>query len=297
MQLVYSFDLLDSLESPNHKLKFKPSSFLDFIIKRKSIILELKKASNYTNEFQNILNEKEFRNKIKIILNSPVVQNYYRNPKYYLNKKTEIIKLIGNKTFIEIYEYFIKNYIKNDEIYKRIIIKRMPFGIKGAVTTYLCFILDPFGVDMNNEIKDKKSYLETYLIILFIHETNHFSKRCYYMNKPLSICKSPKSYEGGDSIIRSLFGEEKISIIDSKLCNEVNNLNSWLAKTAEEIKKFKSSLKNIIKSLDLNDINEEKLIEIKNKQNCLISFSHFKKDNENESKIKYSGSNNGFFRF
>ena len=91
LQLVYSFDLLDNFESPNHKLKFKPSSFLDFIIKRKSIILELKKANNYIKEFKNILKEKEFRNKIKIILNSPVVQNYYRNPKYYLNKKSEII--------------------------------------------------------------------------------------------------------------------------------------------------------------------------------------------------------------
>ena len=295
--MIYSFDLFDSLENPNNKLKFKPSSFFDFIKKRKNIILESKKSNNYTKEFRNILNDKEFRNKIKIILTSPIIQNYYENPKYYLNKKTEIIKLIGNKSFIEIYEYFLKNYIENDEIYEKIIIKRMPFGIKGAVTTYLCFILDPYGIDMNNDIKDKNYYLETYLIILFIHETNHFSKRSYYMNKPLSICKSPKSYEGGDSIIRSLFGEEKICIIDFKLCSEVNNLNSWLVKTPEEIKKFKSSLKNIIKSLDLSDVNEEKLIEIKNKQNCLISFSNFKKDNKNELKIKYSSSNNGFFRF
>lgn len=297
LQLIYSFDFIDNLEKTEFKLKFKSANFLDFIKNRKKIIQEIKESNNYSKEFKDILENKDFRNKIKTILNSSVVKNYYENPKYYSDKSTKILKSIGNKTFYEIYEYFLKEYIENNEIYDRIIIKRMPYGIKGAVTTYLCFILDPFGVDMNNILEDKNYYLETYLIILFLHETNHFSKRCFYMNKPLSTCKTPKNCEGGDSIIRSLFGESKISIINTELCDEVNNLNSWRAKTPEEIKKFKKSLKNIIERLDLNDVNEEQLIEIKNKQNCLISFSNYKNPNKNKSKITYSGSNNGFFRF
>ena len=150
---------------------------------------------------------------------------------------------------------------------------------------------------MNNHIEDKKYYIETYLIILFLHETNHFSKICYYMNRPLSICKTPQNYDGGDSIIRSLFGVKKICIIKIELCKEVNNLNSWNLKSREEMKKFKKSLKNIIKSTNVKNTDEEKLIEIKNNQNCLICFSNYKDTNENESKISHSGSNNGFFIF
>ena len=297
LHLIYSFDLIHKIENTEYKFEFKPLSFLDFIKNKKKIIQELKTSDNYTNEFENILKDTNFRNKIKIILSSSVVKNYYLNPKYYYEKKPQIIKLIGDKTFIEIYENFLKNYIENDKLYERIIMKRMPYGIKGAVTSYLCFILNPFGVEMNNSIKDRNFYLESYLIIIFLHETNHFSKRSYYMNKPLSICITPKNYEGGDSIICSIFGEEKISIINTELCNKINNLDSWNAKTHEEIKNFKKSLQTIIKSLNLKDVNEEKLIEIKNKQNCLISFYNFKNDNKNESKITYSGSNNGFFRF
>ena len=150
---------------------------------------------------------------------------------------------------------------------------------------------------MNNNIEDKKYYIETYLIILFLHETNHFSKRCYYMTRPLSICKTPQNYEGGNSIIHSLFGVDKIYIINAELCKEVNNLNFWNLKSPEEMKKFKKSLKNIIKNTNFKNADEEKLIEIKNNQNCLICFSNYKNNNENESKISYSGSNNGFFRF
>ena len=70
-----------------------------------------------------------------------------------------------------------------------------------------------------------------------------------------------------------------------------------MQKHMKKSKILKNSLQTIIKSLNLKDVNEEQLIEIKNKQNCLISFYNFKNDNKNESKITYSGSNNGFFRF
>ena len=297
LQLIYSFELIDNLGESKNRSKFKSTSFLDFIKKRKRIIHESKEAKNFTKEFKDILNDEDFRNKMCSILNSSVVKNYYENPKYYLNNNSEIIKLIGDKEFIEIYNTFIENFIKNNKIYDKIIFKRMPFGIKGGATSFLYIILDPFDVDINSNIKDKNYYLETYLIIIFLHETNHFSKRSFYMNKPLSFCRTPQNYEGGDSIIFSLFGEEKICIINLELCNKVNDLNSWNAKTLEEIKTFKKSLKSLIKEMNLKDINEEKLIEIKNKQNCLISFSNYKNKNVNGSIIKYSGNNSGFFRF
>ena len=297
LQLIHCFDLMDNMENAKNISKFKISYFLEYILNRRKIIQELKTAKDYSKDFLDILNDKEFRNKIKIILRSPVVINYYKNPKYYLGNKSRIIKLIGDKEFIEIYDSFVKNFIDNDLLYERIIFKRMPYGIKGAVTTYLCFILDPYGIDINDNVQDKKDYLETYLIILILHETNHFSKRSYYMNQPLSVCKTPNNYEGGDSIIHSIFSEEKICIINSELCKEVNNLDNWNSKIPEDIKKFKKSLKTIIENLDLDDTNEERLAKMKNEHNCLISFANYKNPSKNESKITYTGTNNGFFRF
>ena len=174
----------------------------------------------------------------------------------------------------------------------------MPYGIKGSISPYLNLILVPYGFDMSNNIKDKNSYIETYLIIIFLHETNLFSKRSYYMNQPLSICKTPLNSEGGDSIIKSIFGEAKISIINSELCNKINNMSNWDLKEEGEIKNyFKKSLKNIIRSYGTVEKNEEQLIKIKNEQNCLISFFNYRDPNKNESKISYSTSNGGWFCF
>ena len=68
----------------------------------------------------------------------------------------------------------------------------MPYGVKGGIIPYLSFIIDPFGVIIHNNLIDKSNYLESYLIILFIHETNHFSERCNFIYKPLSL-RSMKS--------------------------------------------------------------------------------------------------------
>lgn len=297
LQLINSFELMDRLEISKHKLKFKTSSFLNFIKNRKKIIQELNKTNNYTKEFKSILSDKSFRNKIKIILNSSIVKTYYKNPKYYSNNKSECLKLIGDKEFIDNYQNFFENFIENNEIYEKIIFKRMPYEIKLDFNSYLFFILDPSSVVMNSNIKDKNYFLETYLIISFINETYSFLKRTYYMNKPLSIYKIYSSYEEGEGIIHNLLGEETIYMINTELCDKINDLNSWNAKTPEEIKIFKKSLKNIIKNMNLKGINREQLMEIKNKQNCLICLSNYENKNDDESKIRNSGSNNGFFCF
>ena len=296
-QLIYSFDLMDSFENIKIKAVFEPSSFLNFINKRKKIIQELKNATNYINVFQDILSRESFRIKVKKILSSPVIKNYYKNPKYYNGKQIGFSEFIGKKRFSEIYEDFLQNYIDNDKIYERIIIKRMPYGIKRRLTPYLNLILVPYGVDMNNNIKDKNAYIEAYLIIIFLHETNHFSKRSYYMNQPLSICKTPLNSEGGDSIIKSIFGETEISIINSDLCNKINNMSNWYLKEESEIKNFKKSLKDIIRSYGTDEKSEEQLIKIKNEQQCLVSFFNYRDPNKNESKISYSTSNGGWFCF
>ena len=67
---------MDKLENIKYISKFKISYFLEFILNRQKIIKELKQSKNYTKDFNDILKNKEFRNKIKTILYSPIVINY-----------------------------------------------------------------------------------------------------------------------------------------------------------------------------------------------------------------------------
>lgn len=173
----------------------------------------------------------------------------------------------------------------------------MPYGLKGADTPYLSFIIDPFGVDMNNDITDKKNFIETYLIILFLHETNHFSKRSNFINQPLSNCKTPNNSEGGDSLIMDIFGLSKIYIIDEKLCKKVNDINNWQLKDDKKIKEFMKSLGVITNNIKNNIDNEEQLIKLKNEENCLICFYNFRDSKKKESKIFFPQSNGGLFCF
>ena len=52
----------------------------------------------------------------------------------------------------------------------------MPYGSKEVIKNYLCLIIEPDYIEINDNIKDKNNYLETYLIILILYKTNHFSK-------------------------------------------------------------------------------------------------------------------------
>ena len=287
MDLIYSY-LTEELDK-----KFLFSSSLDFIKNRSKIISEAKNAKNYANDFQYILSNNDFRNKMKKILESDIIINYYKNPKYYNPNDIIQEKLIGKNNFIDIYMDFLKNYIDNNNIYERIMFKRMPIGVKGAITPYLSFIIDPFGMDMNKNIANKDEYIEAYLIILFIHETNHFSKRSFNLNLPLSACKTPKNAEGGESIIRDIFGKEKICIIDKNFCDMVNNVKSWEAKTNEEINEFKENLGKYVRDNYIED--QEELIKIKEEKSCLISFFNYRSSKKNT--ILYSRSNGGLFCF
>ena len=292
LQKIYFVDFLERNISKIQN-NFKFSSFLDFIKNRAIIIEEAKKAKNYVEDFKDIIKNNNFRNNIKIILNSNIILKYYKNPKYYKNNEKIQYMHIEKKNIIDIYKAFLHNYIDNEKIYERIIYKRMPSGVKGAYTPYLSFIIDPYGIDMSSNIKKKEEYIEAYLIILFIHETNHLSKRSFNQNIPLSSCKTPKNAEGGESIITYIFGKGKIYIIDEIFCGMVNNIKNWESKDSNENKLFKQSLAEYVEQNNIED--ENQLIKIKEEKNCLISFYNFR--DSKKGNISYSGSNGGLFCF
>ena len=86
LQKIYFVDFLERNISKIQN-NFKFSSFLDFIKNRAIIIEEAKKAKNYVEDFKDIINNNNFRNNIKIILNSNIILKYYKNPKYYKNNE------------------------------------------------------------------------------------------------------------------------------------------------------------------------------------------------------------------
>jgi len=292
LQKIHFLDLLEN-NSKEIENNFQFFSCLDYIKNRTTIIVEAKKAKNFIKDFKDIINNNSFRNNIRIILNSNIILKYYKKPKY--NNNNEKIKYvhIGNKNFIDIYKSFLSNYINNEKIYERIIYKRMPSGVKGVITPYLSFIIDPFGIDMNNNIKKKEEFIEAYLIILFIRETNNLSKRSFNLNIPLSVSNIPKNDEDGESIITYIFGKGKICIIDENFCNMVNNIKNWESKDSNENKIFKQSLAEYVNNNNIED--ENQLIKIKEEKNCLISFFNY--ISSKTGNIPYSGSNGGLFCF
>ena len=283
LHIIYFSDIL---QNQNQLNEFKPKTFFDFIKNRSLIIEDLRKANNYENEFKKILADKKFRERIRKIMNSNLIKKYYEEPKYYADETFETIKTIDQTNFIDIYNRFYKVYIESDKIYEMIVIKRMPYGVKGSITPYLNFILDPYGFEMKNNIceKEKYKYIENYLIILFLQETNLFSKRSNFLNKPLSISKTPKHYKGGESIIKYIFGIKHINIINDKLCKILDNNDFWATENPEQ---FYETIINNLKVENESKIFEE-LIKIKNEQNCLITFSNYRKPKSDKSKSTFT---------
>ena len=279
--LISSINIVYKPEE-NYLKTFNPRSLLNFIDNREKILNDIKNGKNYLEIFKNILNDTKFQEDIEIILGSDIIINYYNNPEYFYNEIKENISVIDNINYINIYQNFYFEYIKNKKIYKQIIIKKLPYGLKGFVNIFLCFVINPSGIDMTNSIDDKKkvNFIKTFLKLLFIHETNHFSKRCYFYSKKLILCKTPKNYEGGLNIMKSIFGIEIFYIIDEEISNEINNNNNWKNNNLIELKnKF-----NLIAGKQNKVYNENELQNIKNNKNCLKVFLNYKNELKKKEK-------------
>ena len=149
------------------------------------------------------------------------------------------------------YEYLIESL--NEDInflHKLVIFKYLPKNIRAFVNPYMRIALNPLFINFSDSFKGnekdqmiKKVILESYLIIIFIHEIVHLLK---FFNKKSFTQKdipgTPKNKEGGKVFINYLFGipiineltyEQAKIIGDSKNWNNIDILHNIFTKKNE----------------------------------------------------------------
>jgi hypothetical protein len=134
------------------------------------------------------------------------------------------------------------------------------------------------GKDINDE-NEKKLILKGYLMIILLHETEHFFRLLDKENKNVFSFK-PREKEEGIILIKYLFDVESINHINKEHATKILNIDNW--KNHNELKKIFSG--------ELQDIKEDNLdVFIRNKYPNSISFytMRTKKEEKDNKKGKY----------
>ena len=192
-----------------------------------------------------IFNDDLFYDYYFSILKSDIIKNFFTN-NLYIDENGKEFKFIDNKLensecFEEIYKDFLEKYDKKNENYKEfknlIILKILSFGDRAYTITFLRkIVINPvqffIGKNMNEE--DIKIILKGYLLIILLHETEHFFR---LLNKTKKVFENtPREREGGRLFIKYLFGVESINHINRDQAKEVLNYDNW--KDHQNVKKI-----------------------------------------------------------
>ena len=206
------------------------------------------KLENLTqnNIIKNILNENDFYEKYFSILQSKIVKDFFtsnliikENEKFFQKQNYETD---DSENFNEVYSDFMKIYNRKDENYKKfkdlIIYKILPFGDRAYTLRELKkIVINPAQFFLGNDIKkdsDIRTILEGYIMIILLHETEHFL-RLIDKNKKV-FPDTPKQKEGGKFFIKYLFDVYSFNHINLEQANKILNINNW--KNHNELKKI-----------------------------------------------------------
>ena len=103
------------------------------------------------------------------------------------------------------------------------------------------------GKDLKED--DIKIILKGYLLIIILHETEHFFR---LLNKAKKVFDfTPRGKEGGKLFIKYLFGVYSINHIDVNQSKEVLNYENW-----KEHQKIKKIFMNQLENNEENNIND-----------------------------------------
>ena len=154
------------------------------------------------------------------------------------NNNESEYKLIKNKDensecFKEMYEKFINIYDNKNDNYKKFknlfIIKILSKCYRACLYIQLKkIIINPsqffFPEDLKNNEDQFIEILKSYLIIILLHEIEHFLR--LLSNKELYI-DTPRGKEGGKLFTKYLFGIEKINRINSNQAKTIMSIKEW----------------------------------------------------------------------
>ena len=241
--------------------------------------------NDLTTELNNILQDNNFYKKFKKILESKAVKYYLMNKRKFKDNNDSIIIDKSTDDFDDDlsngYINFMNFYNKNNDCFKKLIIfKYLPNFRRAFVDPNMRIILNPLFIklsDLLNENEEKKKeILESYLIIILIHEIVHLLK---FMNENnfsrYKIPQTPNNKEGGKMFINYLFGIPVINSISYSQAKDINNEKNW-----ENI----TILNNIFNSIK----SENKEIDIESSSYKINFFlSNINEENETENDSWY----------
>lgn len=238
--------------------------------------------NDLTIELNNILKDNNFYEKFKNILESNSVKYYLINKRKFKDNNDSIIidKLTDDfdDDLSSGYLNFINFYNKNKDCFKKlIIIKYLPKYNRAFVDPNMRIIINPLFIELSallNENKEKKKeILESYLIIILLHEIAHLLKFMNENNFTIhSFPQTPNNKEGGKMFINYLFGIPLINSISYSQAKAINNEKNWSNITI---------LHNIFN--EINNENKEEDIENNSyKINFYLSNINEKNETEND---------------
>ena len=195
-----------------------------------------------------IISSEEFYNKLRIILKSNVIKNYFNSPRKFNNtlygtepcsvEESDINLRKAYEEFVQKYEKGGKEWIKNLIIYKD-----LPKGKRAFVneipkiflnTLFIQVINEPINVKKNPKYyEDFKKIMSAYFIIILLHEIIHFLKfikeklENKHYNSILDFPSTPKDQEGGKFFINYLFQIPMVSEIIINQAEKILDINNW----------------------------------------------------------------------
>ena len=219
------------------------STQFDLISKFK-IKLENLEQKNIINMIKEILNDNDFYEHYFSILKCDIIKNFF-NRYLTVNENENTFQRHEYKTdnsecFDKVYSDFIKQFDKRNENYKDfkdlIIYKILPYGDRAYTLKHLKKLaINPaqffIGNDLQGDI-DVKIMLKGYLIVILLHETEHFLRILDNEKKVFPI--TPRQREGGKLFIKYLFDVYSINHINKDQAEKILNIDNW--KNHQELK-------------------------------------------------------------
>ena len=208
--------------------------------------------SEIEKEIEDILKEDEIYELFFRILETNYVKTFFTNIIYLGENDDEYQFLSSYEKDSEIYEKFLKKYNRNYEKFKDfkelIIIKTLSKGDRAYVIPKLKkYVINPSQFLVGNKIKEYKTQIKTilkgYLIVILLHETEHFLR--LLNEKNVVSNNTPRKKEGGELFIKYLFGVKTISNISFNQAERIIDLENW--NNPEKIKNiFKDQQEEVI---------------------------------------------------
>ena len=211
------------------------------------------------NLIKEILNENDFYDKYFSILKCDIIKKFFtshittdeKNDEFHLQKE----KSKDSENFSDIYFNFIQKYDKKEDNYnefkKLIILKILTNGDRAyTLKIFKKIIINPSQFYIGEDIKEEiniKAILKGYLMVILLHETEHFFRA--FDNSKNYFPKTPREKEGGRMFIKYIFDVQSINHINFEQANKIFCEDIW--KSHEEVKKIFSG--------QLEDVDEENI--------------------------------------